>query len=133
MKKMNDTGLLIIRIMTGGLMLFHGISKIFHGVSGIVSMVTEHGLPGFLAYAVYLGEVIGPLAVVLGYRTRIGAALIAINMVVAVWMAHPDDFFTLARGGSWALELHAFYFFTSLVLVLMGGGKFALSKNKFGD
>jgi len=40
------------------LMLFHGVSKLMGGVSGISGMLSGAGVPGFLGYAVYLGEVV---------------------------------------------------------------------------
>ena len=55
-----DTGLLILRLTLGILMLFHGIAKITNGVGGIEGMLTSKGLPAFLAYGVYVGEVIVP-------------------------------------------------------------------------
>ncbi|HUI72785.1 MAG TPA: DoxX family membrane protein, partial [Spirochaetia bacterium] len=55
---MEDTGKLILRLTTAGLILFHGISKIIHGITMIGGAVTAYHLPGFVAYGVYAGEVV---------------------------------------------------------------------------
>ncbi len=40
-----DTGLLILRVSLGVMMLLHGIAKIFKGVGGIEGMLEQSGLP----------------------------------------------------------------------------------------
>ncbi|MGE4517838.1 MAG: DoxX family protein, partial [Arcobacteraceae bacterium] len=57
----SDFGKLLLRLMVGGLMLFHGIAKINGGIDFIITKVTQEGFPEFLAYGVYIGEVVAPL------------------------------------------------------------------------
>ena len=83
------------------------------------------GLPGPLGYFVYVGEVLAPLLLIAGLWTRAAAALVAINMVVAVYLLHIPELFTLSKGGGWALELQGFYFFTALAVMLLGAGRFS--------
>lgn len=45
-----DLGLLVLRISVGGLLLFHGVAKLLHGVGFIEGMLAALGLPGFIAY-----------------------------------------------------------------------------------
>ncbi|MBE1851196.1 DoxX family protein, partial [Escherichia coli] len=66
----HDTGLLLLRLTFGILMLFHGVAKIEHGVNWIVSILQAVGLPGFIAYGVYIGEVVAPVLIILGIFTR---------------------------------------------------------------
>src|SRR3546814_15644711 len=87
MIKSDDTGKLILRLTVGILVLMHGLAKLSGGVGGISGMLSSHGLPGFLAYGAYIGEVIGPLLVIVGLYSRLGALFIVINMVVAILMA----------------------------------------------
>lgn len=94
-----DIGKLVLRLALGVLMLLHGISKVVNGVDGIVGMVTGLGLPAAVAYGVYLGEVVGPLLVIVGLYTRVGALLIAGNMLFALLLAHRAELFTLAPTG----------------------------------
>jgi len=122
-----DTGKLIVRLTVGGLMLFHGIAKIMHPASldFIGGMLSANGLPGILAYAVYIGEVVAPLMVIAGYQSRVGGLLMAINMLVALFLAHSGDFFSLSEHGGWAIELQMFYLLSAVAVVFLGSGRLA--------
>lgn len=121
-----DIGKLVLRLALGVLMLLHGISKVVNGVDGIVGMVTGLGLPAAVAYGVYLGEVVGPLLVIVGLYTRVGALLIAGNMLFALLLAHRAELFTLAPTGGWALELQAMFLFGAVAVLLLGAGRFSV-------
>ena len=125
---LQDTGILILRVCLGILILFHGVSKIVHGIGPIEGMVTGMGFPGWLSYGVYLGEVLGPALLVTGFHARIGAGLIAINMVIAIILAHSGDLLSLTPHGGWRLELQGMYLFTALALVCIGPGRFSLNQ-----
>ena len=126
--QLDDTGKLVLRLTLGILMLFHGIAKILHGIDPVQSMLVNHGLPGFLAYAVYLGEVVAPVMVIIGYHARVGAGLIMVNMVVAILLAHTGDLLTLTAHGGWRLELQGMYLFTAATLILTGPGRFSINR-----
>ena len=121
-----DAGKLLLRLSLAALLLLHGISKITGGAGAIVGLVEKAGLPGPLGYFVYVGEVLAPLLLIVGLWTRAAAAVVAINMVVAVYLVHIRELFTLSKTGGWALELQGFYFFTALALVLLGAGRFSV-------
>ena len=124
----NDTGKLILRLALGILVLLHGIAKLKGGTAGIVGMVEGAGLPGVLGYAVLIGEVLAPLMVIAGFHARIGAALIAINMIVAVALAHMGELASLGQSGGWALELQGMFLFTAIALVFLGPGRFSVNQ-----
>ena len=124
----DDVGLLVLRLALGVLILFHGVDKLLHGVDGIAGMLQGAGLPGVLAYAVYLGEILGPMLLVVGWYARVGAGLILANMIVAVALAHPQELLALNQHGAWALELQGMYVFTALALVLTGPGRLAVNR-----
>lgn len=121
-----DLGKLILRVTLSLLILFHGVSKVFHGIDPIISMIDRVGLPSAVAYLVYIGEVAAPILVLLGIWIRPAALVIAINMTVAVLLVHTSQFFTLAKTGGWALELQAMYFISALAVALLGAGRFSL-------
>ena len=123
-----DIGKLLLRLTLGILMLLHGIGKLRYGVSGIEGMITSHGLPGFFAYGVFVGEVIAPLLVISGFYARIGGLIMAFNMVVAIALAHSSQLFDLGKSGGWELELQGFFLFTALVVALIGPGKFSVNR-----
>ena len=64
---------LLLRLMVGGMMLFHGFNKVIHGILPIRNMVQGAGWPEFMAYGVYAGELIAPLFVLLGLYSRSAA------------------------------------------------------------
>jgi putative oxidoreductase len=121
-----DLGKLIIRLTLGGLLLFHGIAKLLHGTGFIEGLLANHGLPAFLAYGVFVGEVIAPLMIILGYQTRIGALLIVFNMLVAFVLVHTHQLLSLASSGGWALELQGFFLFTAVAVIFLGPGRYKL-------
>ena len=124
----DDTGKLILRLTLGGLILLHGIAKILGGVGPIQGMLSGVGLPEALAFGIYLGEVLGPVLLILGFYARVGAALIVINMLFALLLAHSDELMTLGQTGGWALELQGMFLFTGIALMLMGPGRISINQ-----
>ena len=125
----NDAaGKLILRLTVGGLMLFHGISKLLNpgSVGFIGSKLAEAGLPEALSYGVYIGEVLAPLMIIAGLLCRTGAAIVVVNMLFAILLVHSGDIFSLTEHGGWRLELQGFYLFGSLAIIFLGSGKHAL-------
>ena len=123
----NDLGRLLLRVTLGVLVLLHGIAKLNGGLSGIVGMVEAQGLPGVLGYAVIIGEVVAPLMLIAGFHARIGGLLVAINMLVAIVLAHMGQLTSLNGQGGWALELQGMFLGTALVVALIGPGRFSVN------
>lgn len=124
----DDIGKLILRLTLGGLILLHGIAKMSRGVAGIEKMVEGIGLPSYFAFGVYVGEVLAPILVIIGLHSRLGAVVIAVNMLFAIVLAHRADLFLLSKTGGWALELQAFFLFTALAVALIGPGRFSINR-----
>ncbi|MCB1866847.1 MAG: DoxX family protein [Chromatiales bacterium] len=121
-------GKLVLRLSVGGLMLFHGVAKIMHAeaLGKIGERLTGAGLPSQIAYGVYLGEVLAPILVILGLFCRLGGALMAVNMLVAIGLVHMADLAKLTGHGGWALELQGLFLFGSVAIMLLGSGRFAI-------
>jgi len=127
MFKSDDTGKLVLRLALGILILLHGVAKITKGVDGIGGMLASHGLPAFLAYGVYVGEILAPALLIVGLFTRPAAVIVAINMLVAIWLVHRKDLGAINGQGGWALELQGMFLFAAISLAFTGGGRFGLS------
>jgi len=127
-KVSNDIAKLILRLTVGGLMIFHGVAKLMNGIAWLGPVVTGAGLPEFVKYGVFLGEIVGPLLLILGYRARIGALLVVTDMLFALFLAHRHQIYSLNQGGGWAIELPAFYLLASLAVFFAGAGRFSLGK-----
>jgi len=121
-----DTAKLVLRFTVGFLMLFHGINKVTHGISFIEGKFSNIGLPEIMAYSVYLGEIIAPMMLIIGFRVKMASLLIIMTMVVAVGLTHAGDIFSLGKHGEWAIELQMFYVLASLAVLLQGAGKYSV-------
>ena len=62
MQGSTDLGKLVLRVVLGVLILFHGVSKLMHGPGYVLGVVAQAGLPSILAYGVYIGEVAARMA-----------------------------------------------------------------------
>ena len=116
---------LILRLMIGGMMFLHGLAKLSHGIDFIKGMVIANGFPGLVAYGVYIGEVLAPLLIIIGFKSRLAAGVVAFNMIVAIYLVHLNDIFMLTNTGAWAVETQMLYLFGSICIVLLGSGKYA--------
>ncbi len=124
-----DFGLLVLRVSTGGLLLFHGFSKLINGVGPIGGMLTAMGLPSFIAYGTLLVELVAAMFIVFGLWTRAAAVAVAFNMVIAILMVHVSQIFSLSPQGGWAIELPMLYLLPALALAFTGGGRYAITRN----
>jgi putative oxidoreductase len=122
----DDGGKLVLRVALGVLILFHGISKVLGGPAFVIGVAAKAGLPGAFGYLVYVGEVLGPLLLILGIWTRVGALIVVINMLVAVGLVHMSQLFTMAPTGGYGLELQAMYLFSAIAVALLGAGRYSL-------
>ncbi len=125
MFRAEDAGKLLLRLMLGTLMLMHGMNKLMNGIDGINAVVSMNGWPQWVAYGVLIGEVLAPALIILGVLTRAAALVIAINMVVAVYLAHAHQLLQLTKTGGWALELQGMFLFSALVIALLGAGQYS--------
>lgn len=127
----DNLGKLILRVTLGVLMLFHGISKVTHGVSFLEGMFTNAGLPASLAYGAYLGEVLAPLMLIIGYRVVLASILIIATMIGAIVLVHSNDIFALTSHGAWAIELQMFYIMAAVVVIFQGAGKYSIDGERY--
>lgn len=125
---MDDWGRLLLRIALGVLVLLHGIAKLRNGLGPIEQALVGHGLPSFVAYGVLVGEVLAPIMLLLGVYARIGAALIAVNMLFAIGLVHMGQLGQLNEQGGWALELQGMFLAAAIALILLGPGRFAVNQ-----
>lgn len=133
MEKKQDIGLLIIRLGTATPMLAYGIGKLIHGIDYIKGLVAAIGLPSVLGYGVYIGEIVAPVLIIIGFRTRLAGLVFAANCLCAILLAKTADIFRLNENGGWALELLAIYLLSGVALYLMGSGRLAVSTRNRWD
>lgn len=122
-----DIARLILRLSVGFMMLFHGVHKIIHGIDGVKKLTINAGLPEFLAYGVYVGEVLMPLLIILGLYARVASLFLAFNMLMAIYLAHGSSFLNVSQNGGPVAELALFYLFLSITIFLLGSGKYGVN------
>lgn len=127
--KDNDFGKLLLRVTIACLLLFHGYAKIKYGLGFIEGLLLSKGIPAFVSYFVFMGEILAPLLLILGYKTKLAATMIICTMVTAIYLVYPNDLTTLTKVGALKLENIYFFLFTSLILVFMGPGKYSIDRN----
>lgn len=124
----DSLGKLVLRIAVGVMILMHGIYKIQHpeSLNFISNMLADIDLPPAVAYGVYMGEVVGPLMIILGIFSRMGGLIVVVNMIFAIVLAHQPQLFDLTSNGGWAIELQGLFLLGGLAVALLGSGRFAV-------
>ena len=122
---MANWGLVPLRLVVGLVFIVHGGQKLFvFGLGGAAGFMAKVGIPWpfYAAVVVIAVEILGGLALVLGLGTRLAAALLAIDMVVAILAVR----FTAGFVGGYEFELTLLA--ASLSLALLGGGPVSVRK-----
>lgn len=121
-------GLLLLRVAVGLVFAVHGAQKLLlFGIGGTAGFLGSLGipLPEVAAIVVILVELVGGLALLIGLGTRYVAALLAVNMAVALFTVHlPNGFFVDGGGFEFVLVLLA----AALFFALHGGGALAVDR-----
>jgi putative oxidoreductase len=121
-----STGLLILRIIAGAGMMFHGWKKIQNPMGW---MGADSGTPAIFQALAAIAEFGGGAALIFGLLTPLASFGIAATMLVAIskHVGKGDPFF--GKGGSW--ELAAIYLAIAVLLMLIGAGRFSLDEILF--
>jgi putative oxidoreductase len=125
----DDVGKLILRVSVAVFILVHGVSKIMMPaqVDFIMEMFTAVGLPGVIAYGVYIGEVAAPIAMIVGWRTKIAAFLVAGTMTMVILVGHTSEIFPLSSFSWWGIELQTSFLLGAIAVFFLGAGRYAFS------
>lgn len=84
MTQKNEFGALILRITLGALLFIHGYVKFQGGIENTVAWFESIHIPGFMAYGVALFEIIGGIALIIGFAVRIVSVLSVLLMLGAI-------------------------------------------------
>jgi putative oxidoreductase len=123
-----NTAQVLLRVTFGVLLLAHGLLKVLgFGVEGTVGFFASLGLPAIVAYLVMAGEVLGGVALIVGYRVRTVALLSLPIMLGAVWVHASKGWLFSNAGGGW--EFPVLLVVLAVVLALQGGGTCPISRH----
>ena len=122
-----DLGAFISRVSLGMVLLMHSayLKLMVFTLPGTAAFFGSLGLPEFSAYIVFSIEVIAGIALILGVKTRLFAALVIPVLAGATWAHLGSGWLFTNTGGGWEYPL----FLTAMAFVqlCLGDGKFALS------
>jgi len=121
--KFEDHAYALLRIISGAMFSFHGFQK-------VLGVLAEFQPP--IGSQLWIGgvlELIGGLAIMLGFRTRWVAFICSGEMAVAYFQYHwkfqlGPQFFPAVNKG----ELAALYCFVFLLIATKGGGMWSVDK-----
>ena len=120
-----DYGALVLRLALGTMFVAHALLKYFvFTLPGTAGFFESIGLPGFLAYAVFLAELVGGAMLVLGVYARAMALALVPVLLGALWTHAGNGWLFSNQGGGW--EYPAFLAAASLAQALIGDGAHAL-------
>jgi putative oxidoreductase len=127
-----STAALVLRLAFGFLFAAHGAQKFFEWtIPGTQAAFAQMGIAAadLVAPAVAILELAGGIALILGLLTRPLGALLALDMLGALFLVHaPAGVFVADGGYELVLALAA----GAAALALFGGGRFSLDQLIFG-
>ena len=120
-----DTALLILRVITGTVLIHHGFEKLANIENFADAFVRPLHLPFpiFLSYVAAFSEIGGSWLLILGLATRFGALAIVGTISVAIYHALITSGFNI-----FLLELLLLYFASATSITLTGPGIFSIDE-----
>jgi putative oxidoreductase len=121
-----DIAAFILRVSLGTVLLAHSVYlKLFvFTLPGTADFFISIGLPGLLAYLVFMIEAVAGIALILGVRTRLFSVLIIPVLLGATWAHGSSGWLFTNAGGGWEYPL--FLSVMALVQLVLGDGRYAL-------
>jgi putative oxidoreductase len=122
----------VLRLALGVVFFAHGWQKIFeYTIPGTQAAFAQMGVPAAQLVAPAIGflELVGGAAIILGVLVRPVAALLALNMLGALFLVHaPAGIFADKGGYELVLVLAA----GAAALAIVGAGRFSIDALVFG-
>jgi len=117
---------LLLRVSLGILFLAHVALKIFvFSIPGTVGFFQTLGFPAVFAYGIIALELVGGIALIVGFYAPYFALLLAIEMLGTIVTVHgANGWLFTNKGGGW--EYPAFWAVTLIALFLLGDGAYAV-------
>ena len=121
---MQDIGLLLLRVGFGFTMIYgHGYPKLMKIINGDMAFLDPIGIgPAPTLILAAIAEVVFPILIIIGYKTRLASVPPALTMATAFFIAHANDPF----GGSKEMALLFLIGFVSIGLI--GPGRHSIDR-----
>jgi putative oxidoreductase len=125
-----EVSTLILRVVLGLTFFVHGLVKFQGGIENTVGWFASIGLPGALAYAVAILELVGGIALIIGLGSRVISGLMALLMLGATLKVKLAGGF-LGAGQGAGYELDIALMAMAVVIAMNGSKLFALDQVVF--
>jgi putative oxidoreductase len=124
----SPAGPLLLRLSLGAMWIAHALLKVLvFTLPGTAAFFSSVGLPGPLAYPVAAAELLGGLAIVLGFYGRQVSLLLVPVLAGAAWVHLPNGWVFTSANGGW--EYPVFLLVASLAHWLVGDGAYAARRS----
>jgi putative oxidoreductase len=133
-EKYAEYGPLLLRVVLGISMVFHGYGKFFgdDGIAGTAGYFASVGIPGIFAYLVATLELVGGALLIVGVLSRLIAALLAVQFVVILLLKLlPTKMKASGFDGTGGIELDLFILAAAVVIAVGSAGKLSLERILF--
>lgn len=122
-------GQLALRLVLGGLFVYHGFDKFDAGIDMVEGMFRSWGVPapGLTAPLVAVVEIVGGLLLILGAATRVTSAVLGTLMVGALFYVK-TDLGIISSEPMPGAELDLAYLGGLIALVVWGGGTWSVDR-----
>jgi putative oxidoreductase len=118
---------LLLRLSLGTMFLAHGLLKVMvFTPAGTAGFFNSLGLPGWLAYATIVAEILGGLLLIAGIRTRLVALALLPILIGAIWVHSGNGWLFSNENGGWEFPL--FLALAAVAQTLLGDGAYSLGK-----
>lgn len=122
-------GITLLRIALGAMFLAHGLLKaLVFTLPGTAGFFESVGFPGFLAYLVTPAEILAGIALLLGFHTRLVAAVMVPVLLGATLVHLGNGWVFSAPKGGWEYPLYLVI--AAIAQSLLGSGAFSLDNRK---
>ena len=123
--KLKDYAVLSLRIVLGIIFIYHGYPKLFGNLAGTAQFFASIGIPlaSFFAVVVALVEFFGGIALIMGLLTRWASLFLLIDMIVAFFLVHLKNGFSIQNGG---VEFVLILIAGLITLKILGAQKFSI-------
>ena len=123
-------GAFVMRISLGAVLIAHSVylKLMVFTLADTANYFESIGLPSWLAYAVFSIESVTGVLIIVGYKTRLSAAIVLPILLGATWAHSGNGWVFSATNGGWEYPL--FLSFIAAAVALLGPGALALESNK---
>lgn len=127
--RLTELAVFLLRVALGLMFLAHSVLlKLFvFTLPGTAAFFGSIGLPGWLAYAVFVMEAVGGIMLVLGVQARWTALALVPILMGATWTHWSNGWMFASANGGWEYPLYLSLL--AIVQAMLGDGAYALKRS----